>query len=94
MALKIELSKTAQRDAREIFIRSAVDFGLNQANAYRADITRAASLLAEFPGAGTKTPGGPRAYTVKSHRLIYKVTGDSLLIIRILHVRQLPPGLD
>jgi plasmid stabilization system protein ParE len=94
LALKIELTQAAQNDARQIYVRSAVDFGLNQAKAYRADITRAATLLADFPGVGTKTPSGARTYRVKSHRLIYKASGDTLLILRILHIRQLPPGLD
>ena len=92
MALQIRLTPDAEADIKSLYIHSALDFGLAQAKAYRRLITQAVELLAEFPGIGPEICAGARAHTVKSHRIIYEADDTSLTVLRILHMRQLPPG--
>lgn len=92
MALQIRLTPDAEADIKSLYIHSALDFGLTQARAYRRLITQAVELLAEFPGIGPEIHAGARAHTVKSHRIIYDTDENSLTVLRVLHVRQLPPG--
>lgn len=91
MALQIRLTPDAEADIKSLYIHSTLDFGLAQAKAYRRLITQAVELLAEFPGIGPEIYAGARAHTVKSHRIIYEADDTSLTVLRILHMRQLPP---
>ncbi len=94
MALKIEIALDAELDIRQIYVRSALDFGIGQAKSYRGEIEKAVELLALFPSIGVATHSGLRVFGVKSHCIFYEQNGDALKVLRILHTRQLPPGLD
>lgn len=92
MARRISIARAARLDLENIYVESALQFGLNQARAYRKEITRTARFLSEFPLVGKETALG-RTFSVKSHRLIYRVEADRITIVRVLHARQLPPDV-
>lgn len=93
---KIKLSEQASLDLDEILFRSAVEFGIPAAARYRDKIAERLKLLAAFPEASSSVPefSGVRSTVVQSHKLFYRIETDHILILRILHTRQLPPGLD
>ncbi|AZU03691.1 plasmid stabilization system [Glycocaulis alkaliphilus] len=95
--MRIELSTRAAADLRNLYLQGAEDFGILQAENYLATLEDSLRLIGEFPYAGTagnSTDPTLRAYSVKSHRILYRIRDGSVpLIIRILHARQLPPEL-
>ena len=96
-AMRIELSTRAAADLRNLYLQGAEDFGVLQAESYLAILEDSLRLIGDFPYAGTASdPTDPtlRAYSVKSHRVVYRIRDGSVpLIVRILHARQLPPEL-
>lgn len=94
MALRIEIVQAARGDIEAIYLSSATEFGLRQAKAYRRAITETIELLAEHPGIGRGESALTRSYPAKSHRIFYRADATTLTVVRILHVRQLPPGFE
>ncbi len=97
MARKIELSPAARVDIASIANYGATEFGIIAADQYREALEEKLRLIADFPEVGATDPmlgKGVRGLTAMSHRIIYRITKNNLLILRILHLRQLPPGLD
>lgn len=80
----------AARDDLEGITNYTIDtFGEGQAVRYNAHMHRAAQLVADFPALGlpytTKTGERFQKFTSGSHTLFYEVSGDGVLIVRILH---------
>jgi toxin ParE1/3/4 len=97
MARKIELSDAAFADIADIADYGGREFGLLAAEEYRSALEEKLRLITAFPEIGPSDPTdakGTRGLTAMSHRIIYRVEADHIVILRILHVRQLPPGLD
>lgn len=97
MARKVKLSGAAFADIASIADYGGREFGLLAAENYRSALEEKLRLIAAFPEIGPSDPirsDGARGLTAMSHRIIYRVEADHILILRILHVRQLPPGLD
>lgn len=94
MVLRIEIAEAASGDIATIYLASAEDFGLAQAKAYRRMITETIDLLARHPWIGRKEGDVTRSYPSRSHRILYRAGATTLTVMRILHVRQLPPGFD
>lgn len=96
MARKIELSPAARHDVRKIAAYGAAEFGFGATNRYREALEEKLRLIASFPEIGPVDPllgEDVRGLTAMSHRIVYCARPDHILILRVLHALQLPPGL-
>lgn len=84
------LSVAAARDVEQILERSMADFGWSQTERYYASLRRCLDLLGENPAMGMKADElklGYRRMAHESHVIFYRLMGDGILIVRILHKR-------
>ena len=84
------LSPRAQADIEEIWDFTAGRFGLDQAEAYVRGIERAISTVAADPRRGRACDdvrAGYHKFLVGSHVLFFRLTGDGIDVVRILHGR-------
>ncbi|MCF6227272.1 MAG: type II toxin-antitoxin system RelE/ParE family toxin [Planctomycetes bacterium] len=90
-------SPEALADAETYAERIALDNPIAAADWYDKVLEKA-SLVGEHPGAGVVVPEFAddqlRQFTVVSHRLIYRVEEDRVLVIRIWHGARLLTELD
>lgn len=96
MARRIRLSAAAVADIAAIAEYGAREFGLAAAERYRESLEEKLRLIAAFPEIGTEDSTfatGTRGLTAMSHRISYQLADNDIVILRILHARQLPPGL-
>lgn len=85
---QLRLSVAAQADLKAIYEQSAEMFGLNQADIYAAGLLRALNLLAAYPlSSRLRTEFSPPVRTApyKAHVIIYDVSSEGVLVIRIRH---------
>lgn len=85
---RIILSRTAYRDLVEIGEYGEAQFGTAAVDAYQEEIERRFDRLADYPLIGeAKDAWGPgvRHVPCNQHRIIYRVSGDTVQILRILH---------
>ena len=97
MKRRIRLSAAAFADIAAIAEYGVREFGLAAADRYRDALEEKLNLIAVFPEIGPEDPvfgAGVRGLPAMSHRIIYQLGREDILIIRVLHARQVPPGLD
>jgi toxin ParE1/3/4 len=81
-------SPDAEKDLDEIQIYTIRNFGLRQSRDYKRKLLIAVENICEFPYSGRKLGSilsNIYRYEVEKHVIFYKVTGDNIRIIRILH---------
>lgn len=87
------LAAAADADIRHILVRSVMNWGMNRAERYIFELHAALENLALFPDVGSDI-GHLRAgyfrFPHASHSIFYRKTDDGILIVRVLHQRQLP----
>ena len=95
MARSLKISNAARRDLDDLYDYGAATFGYRQADKYAEQILDAFRLIAAFPAASPSFPPNARVrgYVCGSHRILFEDTGDTVLVLRVLHARQLPPDL-
>lgn len=84
----IVLSRTARADLVAIGEYGEEHFGRQAADVYQHDIERAFDRLASYPQSGeAKTGWGHdfRCLICNRHRIVYRVSGSTVEIVRILH---------
>jgi toxin ParE1/3/4 len=84
------LHRTARADLAEIWQWTAVRWGGEQAEAYLAGLKAAIGLLLDSPEMAHERPeiSPPvRLYPCRSHVVIYRLSGDSLIVHRVVHGR-------
>ena len=84
----IVLSWAARTDLVEIGDYGEAQFGTVAADAYQADIERAFERLAQHPRSGEAKSAwgsGFRCLVCNRHRIVYRVSRDTVKIFRILH---------
>lgn len=84
----VELSPAARADLAEIDDYSADQFGQDVADAYLRGFNEVFALLREHPRAGSAKPElgqGTRCFVHRRHRIFYRVAGDVVTVIRIIH---------
>ncbi|MGJ3232473.1 MAG: type II toxin-antitoxin system RelE/ParE family toxin [Oceanicaulis sp.] len=95
MARRIKYADAALADLAQLTRYGAMEFGVDAARRYAMTVRSAVRLAAEFPLAGAAAgDAAVRSITSKSHRIFYRADAESLTVVRILHVRQLPPGFE
>ena len=85
---KIRTAPAARSDLRDIRAYSKVAFGASVARAYLEGLITAFDRLATRPlmGVAERDLGeGMRSFAYRSHRIYYRVEGQGLLVVRILH---------
>ena len=82
------MSESAYADLEEIGDYGAARFGEEAADAYQDAFDQAFERLASYPHIGEARPAlgnGIRCLVCKRHRILYRIGGDTLRIVRILH---------
>ena len=85
---KLRLSAAARADLVEIRKFSVGEFGRDVADAYFRGFNQAFALLRDRPFAGAARPeagAAIRCLTHRRHRIFYRIDGDLVLIIRVIH---------
>ena len=89
--MRLSYSPVARRDLRSIYKQSVRQFGLTQADRYKAGLLQALNFIAEHPFAAAEHVGYSRSvryHLYRSHMIFYWVDGEVLRIMRVLHQRQ------
>lgn len=82
------LSPLAENDLEDIWVYTFQNWSLDQAEKYHVELITAIEALASGSKLGRETNGiraGYLKYAVGQHFLFYRLTGDYLDVIRILH---------
>jgi toxin ParE1/3/4 len=85
---QLDIKATARAELAIIYDYSVAEFGLTVAETYLAGLRNAFERLLEFPFMGTIYPDvTPEVRVIfhRSHRVFYRIDGEVVLIIRILH---------
>ena len=94
---EVILSQTAYADLAEIGDYSEAQFGRDAADSYQDAIDHAFERLGSFPHSGAARPDfgrDVRCIVCNRHRILYRVSGDRVRILRILHhLRDVPRHL-
>ncbi|PAX08113.1 type II toxin-antitoxin system RelE/ParE family toxin [Sphingomonas lenta] len=91
---KFRLSAQAARDLRRISATGRRDHGVAASERHLAGFERLFQLLREQPFAGQERPEFARrvrSLSHRPHRILYRLEGDTVLIVRILHHAQDAP---
>jgi toxin ParE1/3/4 len=90
---RLELTDRARADVAEILHFTLEHWGPAQRDEYANDIDAKLAEIARYPESGTpySHPIGPlRRTRVGSHNIYYQDRDDTLLIMRVLHIRMRP----
>ena len=93
----VELSDRAAADLLAIYLEGIRHFGPRQADRYLDELDACFHLLADNPRMGRSTESlgqGLRRHEHGSHVIFYELMEQDILIIAILHSRQLPDLSD
>jgi toxin ParE1/3/4 len=89
--LVYRLTNAAAEDVAAIFVRGAAEFGLAQAEKYHSGLERIFAFLAANPRAarerGEFSPP-VRLHPFGVHIVVYRIVGEDILVVRVLHGRQ------
>jgi toxin ParE1/3/4 len=86
-----KLSSDAMDDLLGIALWGLGQFGAHQATAYDVRLTDMFDRLAASPGMGVERHGATRSARFMpcgAHNIVYQVTGQGILILRVLHHSQ------
>lgn len=90
------LTRQADRNLGEIYLYTAEQFGIRQADKYAADLERVFDLIAAHPSMGRsadKVRLGLRRHEHAGHVVFYQQVSDGVLIVAVIH-RRMRPDLD
>lgn len=85
------VSPAARREMADIWLYTADQWGVEQADAYIGQIESAIAGAVSLPDIGGPVVGLPPIYRKLksgSHRIIYRFANNELVIVRVLHERQ------
>ena len=86
--MRLELSRKAQSDLDDIRDFSVQHFGIDRAIAYLDAFEATFRRILDFPETGAPHVAlnpTTRAVGCQRHRIYYEFSGDTVLIVRILH---------
>lgn len=92
-AHQLVIAPAAKADLKEIYQYGLRHWGKTQSDSYLENIKEQLWTLAEQPLIGvdrSELLSGSRSLPIESHTLFYRVTPDTIEIIRVLHGRQDP----
>lgn len=84
----LEVLPEAEDDIRNILIYTGQQWGTHQLDDYQLKLDAAMQLLVDFPDRG-KSRGeisrGLRSLALDSHLIFYRVIGDAIYVLRVVH---------
>lgn len=86
--LDVKISRSAQSDLAAIDEYGTEQFGGDAAAEYSRGFTGAFELLSHHPHTGQARPEfgkNVRCKVYRKHRILYRVTGDTVYVQRVLH---------
>jgi len=89
--LVYRLTNAAAEDVAAIFVRGAAEYGLAQAEKYHAGLERIFEFLAANPRAARERDefSPPvRLHPFGVHIVVYRIVGEDIIVVRVLHERQ------
>ncbi len=89
----LDITRAARVDLDHMIDDGAAQFGFEIAEAYAGRLAVALKRLEQFPESAPIVPDrhdGVRKLTVASHIVLYRIEGDVVRVIRILHQRMDP----
>ncbi len=89
--LRLEIAPRAQRDIRGIRLYTVEQWGEAQADAYLAAPNKGFETLRDNQSIGVARDDlrpGLRSFPVEQHRILYRIQGDTIRILRVVHGRQ------
>ena len=92
-AHQLVIAPAAKTDLKDIYQYGLRQWGQTQSESYLENIKEQFWTLTEQPLLGvdrSELLSGARSLPIESHTLFYRVTPDTLEIIRVLHGRQDP----
>jgi toxin ParE1/3/4 len=98
----LRLSRLAEDDLRQIGRYTQREWGIRQRNRYLSGLDRRLREIANNPGIGrprNEIKAGLRSILYGSHIILYFVSGEAVLVARVLHKnmeieRHLPSVID
>lgn len=88
---RLVITPAARREMTDIWLYTADRWGIERADAYVGQIESKIARALKASGTGGPVAGLPPVYRklkAGSHRVIYRHTGDELIVVRVLHQRQ------
>lgn len=88
--MTIRLTPRAEADLDEIWNYTADSWGIEQAELYIRDLWLAMEFVAADPRRGKASDDvrpGYRRYRAGSHLIFYRVAGEDIEVVRVLHQR-------
>ena len=95
MAREIRKSPAAEHDLIEIWLYTAAEWGSEQADSYLDAIEAALERLTQAPALGSDQSHirpGYRRLAAGKHRIYYRVEGNRIDVMRVLHPRMGVPS--
>lgn len=92
-AHQLVIAPAAKTDLKDIYLYGMRQWGQTQSDSHLETIKNQFWSLTEQPLMGVERPEllpGARSLPIESHTLFYRVTTDTVEIIRVLHCRQDP----
>lgn len=92
-AHQLVIAPTAKTDFKDIYQYGLRQWGQTQSESYLENVKEQLWMLTEQPKIGIDRSElllGVRSLPIESHTLFYRVTSDTVEIIRVLHSRQDP----
>ena len=89
----VVLTSEAEADINDILLFTWQQWGEDQRDRYDAALDQGITTLADFPEMGARMPWifpGCRVRPVERHVLYYRILGDVIEVVRILHERADP----
>jgi toxin ParE1/3/4 len=83
--MRLDISRAAESDLKDIYRYTFHAFGPRQADRYLKELGTVFEMLAEFPDMGKVFDQDSRSFIHGSHIVIYRVGDDVVLIGRIFH---------
>lgn len=92
--MRHKLSPRAVRDVAQLYRKSILQFGAAHADRYLDRLDALFVSLGENPYAVAARPDLPgiRLKRFEAHHVYFTVAGDEVIIVRVLHGRQLAEG--
>ncbi len=85
---RLELSQRAKEDFRDLLSYTLTTLGESQLAKYRASINDALRVILRNPSAGRPSVKPTlKVLAVEHHRIFYRISDDTIFVVRILHER-------